>query len=129
MGQGSVMIQARDAAAAVDQGSAVDRVAQAVATGASAETFLAGFDDGAVLPFSASDAVDWSVLRVSFLDVDWKGAPADATSTASPWALDRIEDELVAVVCEWAAALRGHAVLAESVWAEAVQVRGLCIRR
>lgn len=121
---GAAAAQAREAAAGVAGSDTVSRVSAAVAAGVSADVFLAGFDDGAAPPPSPdSPAGDWSALRVSFLDVEWREAAGGADAAHSPWALSRVEEELVAVVCEWAAALRGQRVLAESAWAEAVQVR------
>ena len=124
---GNAAAQARAAAVGVADASVAARVAAAAASGVAADAFLAGFDDGAApAPEPGTTPVDWSALRVSFLDVEWRGSSggvdAAAAAEGGVWALSRAEDELVAVVCEWAAAMRGQAVLAESVWAEALDV-------
>jgi hypothetical protein len=96
------------------------------------------FADGSVLVTEATGLPEWAALRVSFL----KPSVASATSSAAPksatgvdgdlaslglsrdpsvsFSIDDMDDELVALPCALAAALRAESVLAEAVWPAAI---------
>ena len=105
-----------------------------------------GFDDGSEVlgceralyqPAPSGVPDDWAVLRLSFLDVERvEGASAapsnksindvlslggdNSSGSSGTFALSSISDELIVLACEFASALRGETVLAESVWTDAL---------
>lgn len=114
---------------------------------------LPDFDDGSDAtdggdesnPNASVTAVDWSHLRVSFLDPDVRtpaaapsSAPdalmahlsdtlksaataASASGSTSSFSLSDVEDELVSLTCAFAASMRSEGVLAECAWTDAIQ--------